>query len=368
MRTSGDKGDNPALVAAALAGGPEEFGPIVERYQDAVFAVALARLRRFHDAEDVAQAAFLDAYERLDGLRDPKRLGAWLRSIAIHKSIDRLRRRREVVEIEGSVDEEVSVARWRSEKERSGLREEVMAAIGRLSRTQRETTTLYYVNGYSVEEVARIQEVPVGTVTRRLHDARERLKEEMVEMVEKVLRSEAPKPDFAARVFEIVNRRHPTVPVNQSTWDDLTAELRNIGANGVEGFVRALESPHGRTRAFAVAMICRSRQTGDIAIELIKRALGDPNRRVRRFAVEALLNTDVNDERKRAEFVPLVVPRLRDRSEAVRRRAAFELEPWAEDVPTDTIARVLLETKSPMTRYWLGDLLRKALDARKKES
>jgi len=47
--------DDAGLVATALSGGPETFGPIVTRYQDAVFGVALARLRNFHDAEDIAQ-------------------------------------------------------------------------------------------------------------------------------------------------------------------------------------------------------------------------------------------------------------------------------------------------------------------------
>ena len=43
------------LYAAAVAGGPEDFAPIVERHQDAVFGVALVRMRNFHEAQDIAQ-------------------------------------------------------------------------------------------------------------------------------------------------------------------------------------------------------------------------------------------------------------------------------------------------------------------------
>jgi DNA-directed RNA polymerase specialized sigma24 family protein len=61
------------LHADAMAGGPEAFSPIVERYQDAVFGIALARVRDFHEAEDIAQSAFVEAFERLDSLKDPAR-------------------------------------------------------------------------------------------------------------------------------------------------------------------------------------------------------------------------------------------------------------------------------------------------------
>jgi len=50
------------LVAAALAGDAKAFEPIVRRYQEAVFGVALARVRDFHAAEDIAQSVFIDAF------------------------------------------------------------------------------------------------------------------------------------------------------------------------------------------------------------------------------------------------------------------------------------------------------------------
>ena len=56
--------DDAIVVAEALENGPEGFAPIIRRYQDAVFGVALARVRNFHDAEDVTQGVFLEAFER----------------------------------------------------------------------------------------------------------------------------------------------------------------------------------------------------------------------------------------------------------------------------------------------------------------
>jgi len=85
------------LHADAMAGGPEAFGPIVERYKDAVFGIALARVRDFHAAEDIAQTVLITAFEHLGSLREPSRLGAWLRSVTIHRSIDYVRGRRPVI-------------------------------------------------------------------------------------------------------------------------------------------------------------------------------------------------------------------------------------------------------------------------------
>ena len=67
--------DDASLVAAALQGGPEAYAPIVRRYQDTVFGVALGRLGHPHDAEDIAQSVLVEGWERLAGLRDPERLG-----------------------------------------------------------------------------------------------------------------------------------------------------------------------------------------------------------------------------------------------------------------------------------------------------
>ncbi|MCZ6636205.1 MAG: sigma factor, partial [bacterium] len=92
--------DDAIVVAEALENGPEAFAPIITRYKDAVFGVALARVRNFHDAEDVTQGVFLEAFERLDRLKDPNRLGAWLRSIAIHRSLNYLRGRGRSVDLE----------------------------------------------------------------------------------------------------------------------------------------------------------------------------------------------------------------------------------------------------------------------------
>jgi len=360
--------DDAELVAAAMAGGPEAFGLIVERYQDAVFGIVLARLRNFHDAEDVAQSVFVEAFSSLGKLKDPLRLGAWLRSIAIHHSIDYLRQRRRIVSVEEISEPADNLASPQDQLEKMELREQVLTAIGCLSKVQRETTTLFYINGYSQEEVATMQEVPVGTVKRRLHDARKSLKKEMMSMVEGVLKDEAPKKDFSERVFWLISRYRMDNEKSRMEWYEIAAELRKIGTDGIEGFIRALESPHSPTRAMAIHMlqVHHAPQKGKVVVELLKRALTDSNKKVRSGAVGALLHTDVGDERKRKEFVPLVIPLLTDPSKRVRRAASWALSDWAQAVPIKEVATALLFEKDQEIFLQLKCLMKKVLNSKEK--
>lgn len=358
--------DDRELVGSALSGGPAAFGPIVERYQDAVFGVALARVKDFHEAQDVAQQVFIEAFERIGSLKEPARLAAWLRSIAIHRSIDQLRRRKEpAVE---ATDEGIAQRRHRERQLQGDLRETVLSALERLTRPQRETVMLFYMNGYTAAEVAAIQEVPLGTVKGRLHDARERLKTEMMHMVGDVLHKEAPDEGFAQRVFELLSRYElPSQPPWSKEWKRIAEEIRQIGGRGAAGFLKALESVHSPTRVFATRMLQASQTADEVVVEVFKRCLRDPNRKVRRFAMDALMSLNVQTNRKRDEFLPLILPLLTDPAGRVRRAVAWRLTnspDLASAVPLATVVRALLQEKrTGAKRYYLEATLRVVMAA-----
>ncbi|GAI50573.1 unnamed protein product, partial [marine sediment metagenome] len=79
------------LVQRTLAGETESFRALVERYQDAVYGVALSKTGSFADAEDLAQEIFLAAYESLQRLKTPAKFGSWLYGIALNKTKMHLR-------------------------------------------------------------------------------------------------------------------------------------------------------------------------------------------------------------------------------------------------------------------------------------
>ena len=120
-----------------------------------------------------------------------------------------------------------------------------MEALARLGAAQRETITLYYMSGYSIEEIARIQGAPIGTVKARLFHGRKSLKREMMEKVKTTLTSEKPKDDLAQRIVDVLSR-------HDLHSHDIDSELRRIGAAGAAGgFARAYEASSPQTRRMA---------------------------------------------------------------------------------------------------------------------
>ncbi|HAA73929.1 TPA: hypothetical protein DCE37_02265 [Candidatus Latescibacteria bacterium] len=172
------------LVEESSGNHPEGFSPIIERYKDAVFGISRARVRNFHDAEDVSQQVFIEAYRKLSDLDDPERLGPWLRTIAIHCSLDHIQRVKKAVDLDTVADPEDHRPRPDENVERYEIRRNLPVSIGKLTKKQRETVSLYYIGGYKIRELAAIQEVPEGTIKHRLHEARKRLRQDKMAMLE----------------------------------------------------------------------------------------------------------------------------------------------------------------------------------------
>ena len=90
---------------------------------------------------------------------------------------------------------------------------------------------------------------------------------------------------------------------------------------------------------------------------MLIKGLSDPNKKVRRHSIYALLYGDFDEDCRRREFIPLIVPLLHDPSKRVRRVAAYELIDWAADVPVEAAAKALLAETDPESRKRLKMLL-----------
>ena len=87
-------GEEQSLIERCLSGDIEAFRPLVQRYQRLIFSVALRMLGSRTDAEDVAQQAFVDAFDALDSFRAegrPRAFATWLLRIGVNRSKDILK-------------------------------------------------------------------------------------------------------------------------------------------------------------------------------------------------------------------------------------------------------------------------------------
>jgi RNA polymerase sigma factor (sigma-70 family) len=188
------------VVARAQQGDADAFAVVVRRFQDMAVGYSYSMLHDFQLAEDAAQEAFFEAYRTLPKLREPAAFAGWFRRI-VFKQCDRITRRQAVVTV--PLDGAVEPVQPRGQEERKA---QVLEAMRHLPEHERSTMTLFYIGGYSMEEVATFLEVPVSTIKGRLHSARERLRTMLVDSVADDLRARRPSRNeaFADAVVDLL--------------------------------------------------------------------------------------------------------------------------------------------------------------------
>jgi RNA polymerase sigma-70 factor, ECF subfamily len=155
-----------------------EFEDRLRESTTLAFRVAYGVLRHRQDAEDVAQEAFAKAYRSFKQLRDRERFRAWLMRMTWRLAIDRWRSDRRRTAREQAVEtadapttEEVAVSRQRAER--------LWEAIDTLPEKLRIVVVLGAIEGHDIRTMARLLDLPEGTVKSRLYLARKGLAESL---------------------------------------------------------------------------------------------------------------------------------------------------------------------------------------------
>lgn len=159
---------------------------LVRKNKKAVYAVALSRLRNPHDAEDVMQDVFIDAYRKFDKLRNPGNVRTWLHKITVNRCNDHFRallrrEKREQAFVERQADNHSTDAL--GEAERNDVVREV---VERLPEKSREVLMLKHFAGFSCAEISEMTGYSKSTITGRLQTARRRVRDKLIEMGEGV--------------------------------------------------------------------------------------------------------------------------------------------------------------------------------------
>jgi RNA polymerase sigma factor (sigma-70 family) len=163
------------LIEKIKNGDAAAFETLVRRYQDMAIAYAYSLTGDRQTAEDVAQEAFIQAFVDIDRLRNPNAFRAWFKRIIFTKW-NRYQRQKlppmvPYEEDQDSVDAKLPVDHI-VDKER---RQQALRLVDALPGKERTVVSLFYLNGYRMQEIGELLSIPISTVKNRLYTARLKL-------------------------------------------------------------------------------------------------------------------------------------------------------------------------------------------------
>ena len=157
------------IIRQCLDGRPDEFRHLIRRYQSGIMVFLTGKLKDRNLVDEAAQETFVRAYFNLSTLRSPEKFHSWLIGIADRVAKEQLRERNKVVcldavketpckDIQGSVDYKLE------------------EAVATLDEPYRQVVLLRFYSGQSCQQIAENLKVPIGTVTKQLSRAYEKLR------------------------------------------------------------------------------------------------------------------------------------------------------------------------------------------------
>jgi RNA polymerase sigma-70 factor, ECF subfamily len=166
-----------ALVDAAIDGDEQAWELLCEQHLAGVRAVAHARLRDSHAADDVVQETMVRAWTRLHQLTEPERLGAWLKTIAANVAIDHVRQRRATAPLDTVPDQPAPLPSHDDVLVAGEEAEVLHTHLGRLREIDRRALWQRDGHGVPVPELADELGMTPGSVRVLLTRARQKVRD-----------------------------------------------------------------------------------------------------------------------------------------------------------------------------------------------
>lgn len=171
--------DDGQLVPRIQGGDLGAFEALYRKYKDELYRTALGITRDRGAAEELLQDCFLRVYHHIDSVDGCSSLRPWLHRIIVNLSYNwAAKKRLRLVSLDDVFDRLLSVPL--SSPERALEREQVVEAVDEalriLAMPQRVVVVLFYLQGFSLAEIAYVLDCPLGTVKSRLHNARKVLR------------------------------------------------------------------------------------------------------------------------------------------------------------------------------------------------
>jgi RNA polymerase sigma factor (sigma-70 family) len=214
--------EDGSIIHRCVNGEPEAFGLLVDKYKTGIYAFVYARLQDFHQAQDVTQEVFLQAFRDLRSLRRWESFVFWLYRIASTRCklwirTQSRRTDRDFIEDQDpKIIEESSMNLYRDDQ----MKESVREALDSLPEIHREVLLLFYFGGMTSRDIAGALGVSPTAVLKRLSRARSKLKEEMIDMISGTLNRHKLHASFTLRIAEVIKRMkiRPMPRTNGLPW------------------------------------------------------------------------------------------------------------------------------------------------------
>jgi RNA polymerase sigma factor (sigma-70 family) len=172
------------LIDRILAGNQHAYSELVDRYKSYAFTLAYKILESRPEAEEATQDAFIKAFHHLKNFKRDAKFSTWLYRIVFNTSVSYKRKRKgHFQSIENTIVEYAQEAEGMLE--RSDKKKYLDQAMQRLNEADKLAITLFYLQEFSLEEIADITGMQANTVKVRIHRARQRLADELTILLKK---------------------------------------------------------------------------------------------------------------------------------------------------------------------------------------
>jgi RNA polymerase sigma factor (sigma-70 family) len=161
-----------------MAGETNLYAGLVERYKSYVYTITRKVLQNSAESEEAAQDSFIKAFNGLKGFNRQSKFSTWLYRIAFNTAISYKRKHHQKFH---SIEHTVIETRQEAEGmlERSDRKKYLHQAMARLNEGDRTALTLFYLQEFSLEEIAEITNMQANTIKVKIHRARLRVAEEL---------------------------------------------------------------------------------------------------------------------------------------------------------------------------------------------
>ncbi|WP_366561273.1 RNA polymerase sigma factor SigW [Bacillus velezensis] len=170
-------------------GDQNAFAEIVDLYKDKIYQLCYRMLGNVHEAEDIAQEAFIRAYVNIDSFDINRKFSTWLYRIATNLTIDRIRKKKPDYYLDAEVAGAEGLTMYSQIAADGVLPEEAVLSLElsdtiqkkilKLPDKYRTVIVLKYIDELSLIEIGEILNIPVGTVKTRIHRGREALRKQL---------------------------------------------------------------------------------------------------------------------------------------------------------------------------------------------